>query len=161
MARLASVLQAANDARDGQPEKAMQVYDSVIRSGSDPQTLAYAWAYKGSSLYDLQKFDPAILAYLHVPVFYPEEKILLPAILLETGKCYVHIENLPEAQKAFNNLIEQYPSLPEAAAAKAELKKISPTTPDANASSSSTTPDSTSTPAATPASAPANPPATP
>ena len=173
--RLAGVLQAAALARKGEHDKAIAVYDDAIKSSTDDDTLAYAWVYKGASLYAQQQFDPALLAYLHVPVFYPDEKLLVPTVLLGSGKCYVRIENLPEAQKAFNDVIEQFPSSPEAIAAKAELKKLpkptpspdsaTPTpSPDAAAASPApspaTTTDSTQTtpagPAATPA--PANPP---
>lgn len=172
-ARLASVLQAAILARKGEHDKAIAVYDNVIKSSTDDDTLAYAWVAKGASLYAQQQFDPALLAYLHVPVFYPDEKLLVPTVLLGSGKCYVRIENLPEAQKSFNEVVEQFPSSPEAVAAKAELKKLPKPTPspdsatptpapDAAAASPApaTNTDSTQNPPAAPAGtpAPANPP---
>ena len=168
-ARLAGVLQAANMARDGHPEKALPVYDDVIKASTDDRTLAYAWANKGYGLYALQKFDPALLAYLHVPVFYPDERLLLPSVLMGSGKCYVHIENLPEAEKAFNDLVEQFPSSPEADAAKAELKKLPQTppeatptpTPDSTSTTASPSPEATPAADATPAASPATPPANP
>lgn len=123
-ARLAGVLQASIVARDGHPEKALPVYDDAINAGKDDETLGYAWAGKAAALYALQRYEPAVLAYLHLPVFYPDVKLLMPAALLGSAKCYVHIEHLPDAEKAFNDLVEQFPGTQEAAAAKAELKKI-------------------------------------
>jgi tetratricopeptide (TPR) repeat protein len=125
-ARLAKVLQAASWGRAGQHEKAMAVFDDVISTSNDDETLARAWLGKGNSLYALQDFDGAILAYLHVPVFYSDQTLLMPAAMLGGARAMVHIEDLPDAQKTFNDLLEQYPSSPEAATAKSELKKIDP-----------------------------------
>lgn len=159
-ARLAGVLQASIVARDGHPDKALPVFESAITSSTDDETLGYAWAYKGASLYALQQFEPAVLAYLHVPVFYPDTRLLLPEILLGCGKSFVHIEHLPYAENSFNDVITQFPSSPEAVAAKAELKRIaktpeatanpSPTpSPDSNTSNTSNT-NNSSTPASSP-----------
>jgi tetratricopeptide (TPR) repeat protein len=150
-ARIASVLKAASMARKGDNDKALAVYDDVIKASTDENTLAYAWVNKAVSLYALQKYDPAVLAYLHIPVFYPEQKILMPTVLMGSGRCYVHLENLPEAQNSYNDLVDQFPSSPEAAAAKVELKKIAKLIP---AASTTPSPDSTSTPAASPSPAP-------
>jgi TolA-binding protein len=164
--RMASVFQAASTlAAKGQHDKAIAVYDDVIKASTDEDTLATAWVNKANSLYALQKFDPALLAYLHVPVFYPSQKLLMPAVLIGSGKCYVHIENLPEAENSYNDLIKQFPSSPQAAAAKAELKKIikpeeTPTPTPAAAPDSTPAPASpAATPAATPATSPATTPA--
>ena len=158
-AKLASVLQASIVARDGHPDKALPVYEDVINSSADDETLGYAWTYKAASLYDLQKFEPAVLAYLHVPVFYPDVRLLMPEVLMGSGKCFVHIEHLPDAEKAFNDIIKQYPSSPEAEAARAELKKIvkpqdAPATPSPSPSPSTDT-NTSSTPAASPGESPA------
>ena len=150
-ARIASVLKAASMARKGDNDKALAIYEDVIKNSTNEGTLAYAWLNKGNSLYALQKYDPALLAYLHVPVFYSDEKLLLPAVLLGAGKCYAHLENLPEAQNSYNDLIQQFPSSPEAAAAKVELKKIEKLIPAATATPTPA-PDN-STPAASPAAA--------
>lgn len=159
-ARLASVLQASLVASGGHPEKAMSVYDNVINSSTDDETLAYAWASKAASLYDLQKYEPAVLAYLHVPVFYPDAKLLMPDVLIGAAKCYIHIDHLPDAQVAFNDVIAHYPASPQADVAKTELKKI--VTPQDAAASPSPTPASSTDASSTPApGAPASPAATP
>lgn len=155
-ARLASVLQASVTA-SSQPEKALAVYDDVIKSSTNDVTLGYAWACKADSLYALQKFEPAVLAYLHVPVFYPDARLLLPGVLMASGKCFVHIEHLPDAEKAFNDIITQFPSSPEAAAAKAELKKIAKPQ-DTTVAASQTSPSDSNTnsnPASSPGESPA------
>ncbi len=161
--RLAAVLQASVEARAGHPEKALPAYDDVINASNDDETLAYAWANKAAALYALQKYEPAVLAYLHVPVFYPDVKLLMPAVLMGCAKCYVHIEHLPDAEKSFNDIIAQFPATQEADAAKAELKKIakpaeaaaSPT-PTPTPSPDPNTSTSTPAPAASPVAAPPN-----
>lgn len=129
----ARVLVAAGWAKKGQHQKAIDVYNEVTKTSNDSDTLSIAWFNKANSLFVLQDFDPALLAYLHIPVFYSEDKTLMPQAMLGSARCYVRIEDLPGAEKAFNELIEQFPSSPEATTAKAELKKISKNLPQATA----------------------------
>lgn len=121
---IAKVLLAASWARKGDHEKAIAAYDDVIKTGTDDETLARAWVNKGRSLLALKEFDPALLAFLHVPVFYPEQQSLIPQSLLGSGMAYVGIEDLPDAEKSFTSLIEKFPRSPESAVAKTELEKI-------------------------------------
>jgi tetratricopeptide (TPR) repeat protein len=160
-ARLAGILQASIVASNGHPEKAMAVFDNVINTSTDDEALAYAWACKAASLYSLQKFEPAALAYLHVPVFYPDVRLLMPDVLIGTAKCYIHIDHLPDAEIAFNDVIARYPNSPQADVAKTELKKIvkptdataSPTPTPASATDAGSTPapGASASPAGTPA----------
>jgi tetratricopeptide (TPR) repeat protein len=123
-ARFARVLVAANWARKGDHEKAIAVYDEVINAGTSEETLARAWLNKGISLLALKEYDPALLACLHVPVFYPDQKTLMPQALLGSARAYAGVDDLPDAEKTFNELLSQYPNSPEAVTAKKELKKI-------------------------------------
>lgn len=123
-ARAARVLVAASQARKGQYEKAISTCDDVIKSGNDPGTLAQAWVTKGRSHLALKDWDSALLAYLHVPVFYPEQTRLLPQVLLGSAKAYKGMEDLPNAEKTLNELVAQYPASAEATEAKNDLKKL-------------------------------------
>jgi len=122
--RAVRVQLAATWARKGQHEKAMAVYDEIINSGASNETLALAWLSKGHSLLAQKDWDTALLAYLRLPVFYPDQKLLMPQALLGSVRAYAGVDDLPDAEKAVNNLQEQFPNSPEAATAKKELQKI-------------------------------------
>ncbi|HWB59143.1 MAG TPA: tetratricopeptide repeat protein [Chthoniobacteraceae bacterium] len=158
------VLQASmlTQANPPHPEKALPIFEDVIKASKDPETLAYAWFYKADALYaqgeNKQKYEDAVFAYLHLPVFYPDVKLLAPGVLVNTGRCFVHLEHWTDAQKAFNDVIAQYPDSEEAATAKSELKRViaalpSPTPSPSPAASGSAAPAADASPAASPASA--------
>jgi hypothetical protein len=72
----------------------------------------------------LKQWDAALLSYLNIPVFYPEEKTFVPASLLGSGQCYFQLEDLPRSKDALNELLKSHASTPEAVTAKVELEKI-------------------------------------
>jgi len=122
--RLARVQQAASRARQGRHEEALPVYDDVIAQSTDPETLATAWLNKGHSLLALGQTEQALLAYLRVPVFYPDRTLLVAAALLGSAQALEALEDLPEAEVRLNALLRDYPESPSAAAAKAALEKL-------------------------------------
>lgn len=123
-ARAARVQMAANWARKGDFEKASPVFDEVIKESKSPETLAQAWLNKGHALLAAQQFDPALMAYLRVPVFYPEQRLILPQAMLGAGRAFAGIGDGQKARETLNELISGFPASPEAAAAKTELQKL-------------------------------------
>lgn len=119
----ARVQLAANWVRKGQTDKAAPIFDQAIKDSHNPQTLAVAWLNKGVILAERKDWDGALLAYLHVPVFYPEQKLLMPQALLGSARAFVGMEDLPDAERTYNELIASFPASPEAATAKTELHK--------------------------------------
>jgi tetratricopeptide (TPR) repeat protein len=105
-------------------EKAITICDAAIKESDDPQILADAWIHKGDALSGLKMWDEALLAYLHIPVFYSDEAAFLPPALLGSGRAYVRLDDAARAKKSFNDLIAAYPQSPEAAVAQTELKKM-------------------------------------
>jgi TolA-binding protein len=105
-------------------EKAIGICDDAIKNSKDETTLANAWLVKGDAFLAQKNSDDALMAYLHVPVFYYEEKQFMPAALLGSARAYRRLEDVDHAKKTLNELIASYPQSAEAAAAQTELKKL-------------------------------------
>lgn len=105
-------------------DKAIAICDDAIKNSKDETTLANAWTAKGDALLAQKTADEALMAYLHVPVFYYEEKQFMPAALLGSARAYRRLDDVDHAKKALNELIASYPQSAEAAAAQTELKKL-------------------------------------
>jgi TolA-binding protein len=65
-----------------------------------------------------------LLAYLHVSVFYSDERLVQPSALLGSARAYWRLDDGTRAKKAFNDLIAAYPKSAEAVAAQSEIQKI-------------------------------------
>jgi tetratricopeptide (TPR) repeat protein len=105
-------------------EKAVAICDDAIKNSKDETTLANAWTTKGDALLAQKNADEALMAYLHVPVFYYEEKQFMPAALLGSARAYRRLDDVDHAKKTLNELIASFPQSAEAAAAQTELKKL-------------------------------------
>jgi tetratricopeptide (TPR) repeat protein len=105
-------------------EKAIAICDAAIKESDDPQLLADAWIHKGDALFGLKEWDDALLAYLHIPVFYNDQTAFLPPALLGSGRAYSRLDDATRAERSWNDLIAAYPQSPEAAAAQTELQKL-------------------------------------
>ena len=110
--------------RKQQFEKALQICDGAIKESVQPDVLAEAWVNKGHVLFAKKEWDAALLAYLRVPVFYHNQKIIMPAALLGAAKAYRRLDDDDRAKKSINELTETFPKSPEAELAKAELGKM-------------------------------------
>jgi tetratricopeptide (TPR) repeat protein len=105
-------------------EKAIAICDEAIKQSSDPTTLANAWLGKGDALLALKDADEALMAYLHVPVFYSNEKNVVPAAILGSARAYRRLDHIDLAKRSLNELIASFPKSGEAVAAQTELKKL-------------------------------------
>ena len=105
-------------------EKALQLCDAVIKESTKPEVLAEAWVRKGDTLLAQRQWDSAVLAYLHVPVFYEDEKRWMPPSLLGSARAFRGLEDLERAKKSLNDLTAQYPKSAQAEMARAELQKM-------------------------------------
>jgi tetratricopeptide (TPR) repeat protein len=123
-ARAAQLRLVGNLIEKNEFEKALGICDATIKSSTDPTTLANAWIAKGDVLFAQKNWDAALLAYLHVPVFYEDEKIFQPAALLGSGRSYRRLNDNDRAKRALNELLTTFPQSAEATAAQAELKKL-------------------------------------
>jgi hypothetical protein len=117
---------AAAWGRKGNNPAALDVFNAVIKQSERPETRAQAWLQKGRFLLTRKEYEPALLAFLHVPVYFSSQNNLLPAALLGSAQAYAGIQDTASAQDALNSLIRDHPSSPEAALAKSELDKLTP-----------------------------------
>ncbi len=105
--------------------KAIALCDAVIKESAKPSVLAEAWVKKGDALLAQRTYDGAVIAYLHVPVFYEDEKLWMPSALLGSARGFRGLEDLDRAKKSLNDLTAEYPKSAQAELARAELQKLS------------------------------------
>jgi tetratricopeptide (TPR) repeat protein len=123
-ARAADVYLAAGMARRGDYARAMQIYDEILNEGSRPETLAPAAVNKGLGHLARQEWEDALLALLQVPVFYPQEQVLMPDVLLGSAQAYIGLRDFTRAKTALDELTNTYAQTPQAAQAQAEMKRL-------------------------------------
>ena len=104
--------------------KALEICDGVIKESAKPEVLADAWVNKGNVLFAQKQWEGALMAYLHVPIFYPQEKLFMPSALLGSGRAYRRLDDLERAKKSFKELADTFPKSTEASLAQAEVQKI-------------------------------------
>ncbi|CAN5737815.1 hypothetical protein BH20VER1_BH20VER1_06220 [soil metagenome] len=105
-------------------EKARQIIDSVIKESTRSEVLADAWVLKGDLLMAEKEWDGALLAFLHVPVFYREEKLQMPPALLGSARAYRRLDDNERAKRSLQDLIAAFPKSAEAAIAQSEIQKL-------------------------------------
>jgi len=120
----ARLRQAVNLARKGNSKQAITVCDAVIKQSKRKATLAEAWYTKGSGLLQESQYDAAQLALLHIPVYYSDQKLLMPGALLKSSRAYSGNEDYANAKATLEELMKNYPGSVEAVQAKTELKKV-------------------------------------
>jgi tetratricopeptide (TPR) repeat protein len=123
-ARAVQLRLAAGLIRKRDFEKAVTICDAAIRQSTDSEVLANAWVNKGDALLGQKQWDAALLAYLHVPVFYADESSFMPAALLGSARAYWRLDDTARAKRSFNDLMAAYPKSAEAAVAQSEMQKM-------------------------------------
>ncbi|MBV9009317.1 MAG: hypothetical protein JO354_09160 [Verrucomicrobia bacterium] len=124
IARAAELRTAAGLIRKQQLAKAAQICDAAIHESTDESVLADAWTTKGDVLAAQRQWDAALVAYLHVPVFYREQSLFMPAAMLGSARAFHHIDDNARARREFGELIESFPKSAEASIAQKELAKL-------------------------------------
>ena len=122
--RIANLRLARSYMRKQDFEKAAQICDAAIKESMKPEVLADAWVIKGDLFLTQKQFDAALMAYLHVPIFYPNERLLMPPALLGAGRAYRRLDDLDRAKRSLNDLIAAFPKSAEAALAQTEMQKM-------------------------------------
>ena len=120
---------AAGQVRKGQRGNVQPVLDEIIQKSRSPEALAVAWLAKGQCLLEENNADGALLAFLHVPVFYYDQKQQLAAAILGSARAYQKIDDHDRAIGALEELIAHYPNCPEAGDAKRMLAKLQKNNP--------------------------------
>jgi TolA-binding protein len=111
-------------AKSGDYAKAGKVFEEVIEKSTRPSTLAKAWLYKGQGQLAAEDYEEALLSFLRVPIFYSDQKAVLPAALLGSARAYAGLGDVGHERETLEQLIAQYPNSPEATTAKPMLKRL-------------------------------------
>lgn len=116
--------QAVALSRKGQFQQALVLIDPILKEGRDAKILAAAWLCVGECRLGLKDYEPALIAFLHIPVFYPEEKLLMPAALLGGARALENLDDPARAKASLDELLKDYGSSAEASLSKDDLKRI-------------------------------------
>lgn len=98
--------------------------DTVLRESRSAVARALAYTVKGQCLLAEEKWEDAMLAFVQVPVFYPEETILLPTVMLGRGRALLGMEDFSSARATLEELRLAYPAAPESKLALHELQRL-------------------------------------
>jgi tetratricopeptide (TPR) repeat protein len=110
--------------RRGDHERAVSIASRVLRTSARPETLATAAMNQGRSHLELKQWDAALLSFLQIPVFYPEQRMHVPGYLLGAGKAYFGMDDLQRARETLNQLLKDHEKAPEATAAREVIERI-------------------------------------
>ncbi len=124
VARTLKIREATSAVGRGDASKALGILDPLVHEDAPAAALAPAWVQVGAAHLAKREFKPALLAYLHVPVYTPDRVRLMPAALLGSGRAYLGLEDKLRAGNAFNELVSAYPTAPEAAEARQQMQKL-------------------------------------
>jgi tetratricopeptide (TPR) repeat protein len=119
-ARLAGIL--AQGGKE-QAAEAVRLADQIIASSEDRGALADAYLAKGRAYFAQDNYSDALLAFLNLPVFYDQQPTNTAAAVLGSARCYMALGDTRRGVRSYLDVQEQFPALPEAAAAKTEMEK--------------------------------------
>ena len=122
---IASACQALVYAKSGKAKEAIESSNEIINQESaEESTLAIAYIASGTAHLELKEFEDAAMAYLHLPIFFPDQKMLMPTALLGTARAFAKLDVSKEVEKAIQSLSSSFPNSPEAAIAKTEFPNV-------------------------------------
>jgi tetratricopeptide (TPR) repeat protein len=105
----------------GKHAEAIQAFDEVIsRAGSDSLYARMAQMGKADTQARAGQLNDAIAAWKSLAAS-SDEDLPKDAILMELGKAYQASGNQEEARKAFTQIVDEHPTSPYSAEARAEL----------------------------------------
>ncbi len=96
----------------------------------DGEIAANVWLIKGDALFAQRQFEPALLAYLHVPALYGKQTAAMPPALLGSARAYLGLHDRKRGADALTELTHDFSSSAEAKIAAEELKRIAEPEPD-------------------------------
>ncbi|MBP7948278.1 MAG: hypothetical protein KA004_01390 [Verrucomicrobiales bacterium] len=116
--------QGAQEYYKGAPGPAKQIVEEIIPKTDDAAVLAKLYLLLGDIEYKRQSFADAREAYLHVPVFYGSQGLLLPNAELGAARSLVKLQRLEDASEMLSGIVDRYPGTPQAKAADEERKQL-------------------------------------
>ena len=123
--RTLKIREAAGYVQRGDAPKGLTILEPIVHDDTAPPSgLAPAWVQIGAAHLARREFKPALLAYLHVPVYTPERVRLMPTALLGSARAYLGLADKQRAEESLNDLLAAYPNAVEAAEARQQLQKL-------------------------------------
>jgi TolA-binding protein len=110
--------------RRGDLPGATRRVDAVLGESRSAVARALAYVVKGQCLLAEEKWEDAMLSFVQVPVFYPGETTLLPAVMLGRGRALLGMEDFSSARSTLEELRIAYPGAPESKLALQELQRV-------------------------------------
>ncbi len=123
-ARIARLYEAKAQLKKGNNEGAVAVANILIEESKQSDLLASAWLIAGQAELARKNYRAALLAFLHVPVFFPDQKVAMPTALLGSARAFEGMEDFARAKDALDKLVADYPGSPEATESKEDLKRV-------------------------------------
>ena len=118
---VARYLYASSLAALGKPEEAIQAFDEVVRrAGNNSLYSRMARMGKADTQVRAGQLEAAIVTWKELAAS-TDEELPKDAILMELGKAYQASGNQEEARKAFAQIVDEHPTSPYSAEARAEL----------------------------------------
>lgn len=122
--RAAQVQLAFNQVRKGNFQRGLSVAEQALKESKVAWTRATAAVVKGQCLLETKQWEDALLAFLQVPVFYPNEKQLVAISLLGESRAHFGMDEIDAARAPLEELKKSYANTPEAKLADSELQKV-------------------------------------
>jgi tol-pal system protein YbgF len=115
--------EAYTDLSLGNYDLAIQGFKNYLVKFSGGARLSEVHYYLGESYYASEHYLEAVGEFQYIVREFPDSR-LVPAALLKSGICYASLEERALAQRAFRELIAQYPDSEEAERARISLKDL-------------------------------------
>jgi tetratricopeptide (TPR) repeat protein len=122
--RVAHLQIAASLSRRGEIAKALPIAEAAMRESKDAAARAPAALIRGESLLAKKEWDDAVLAFVEVPVLYPQERPFVPRALLGKARALLGSDDFTAARAALEELRNTYPATLESKQIESELQKI-------------------------------------
>lgn len=108
----------------GDRYQALTLVEPVLKNLEMDNPRAGAFLVKGQCLLEDEKWEPALMAFLQVPVFYPGEKLLMPDALLGRARAHLGLDDFAAARSTLQELAKSYPGTRAGKLVPAELEKV-------------------------------------
>jgi tol-pal system protein YbgF len=115
--------EAYTDLSLGNYDLAIQGFKNYLVKFSGGSRLSDVHYYLGESYYASEHYLEAVGEFQYIIREFPDSR-LVPAALLKSGICYASLEERALAQRAFRELISQYPNSEEAERARMALQDL-------------------------------------
>jgi len=104
-------------------ERQLEAWGGTVERMPEPlragpyYVLGLAWAHQG-------QWDRAALAWLRIPILYPEHRVLAARSLLDAGRSLEKLSRSEQAARLYSELVNTYPKTPSEREARARLAEM-------------------------------------